>query len=49
MVLAMAAFLTISLSACSQGKQTKDNIEMKKVLVAYFGAVENFRGSLRQA
>ena len=38
MVLAMAALLTISLSACSQGKQTKDNIEMKKVLVAYFSA-----------
>ena len=37
-VLAMAALLTISLSACSQGNKTKENKEMKKVLVAYFSA-----------
>jgi len=36
-VLAMAALLTISLSACSQGNK-KENKEMKKVLVAYFSA-----------
>ena len=47
-VLAMAALLTISLSACSQGKQTKDNIEMKKVLVAYFSASGVTKGVAQQ-
>ena len=36
-ILAMAALLTISLSACSQSNK-KENKEMKKVLVAYFSA-----------
>ena len=36
-VLAMAALLTISLSACSQGEKTKESKQMK-VLVAYFSA-----------
>ena len=34
----LAALLTISLSACSQGNKTKENKQMKKVLVAYFSA-----------
>ena len=33
----LAALLTISLSACSQGNK-KENKEMKKVLIAYFSA-----------
>ena len=44
----MAALLTISLSACSQGKQTKENNEMKKVLVAYFSASGVTKGAAEQ-
>ena len=47
-ILAMAALLTISLSACSQGKQTKENNEMKKVLVAYFSASGVTKGAAEQ-
>ena len=47
-VLAMAALLTISLSACSQGNKTKENKEMKKVLVAYFSASGVTEGVAKQ-
>ena len=47
-VILMAALLTISLSACSQGKQTKENNEMKKVLVAYFSASGVTKGAAEQ-
>lgn len=44
----MAALLTISLSACSQGNKTKENKEMKKVLVAYFSASGVTEGVAKQ-
>ena len=34
----LAALLTMSLSACSQGNKIKESKEMNKVLVAYFSA-----------
>ncbi len=37
-VIIMVALLAICLSACSQANKTKENKEMKKVLVAYFSA-----------
>lgn len=37
-VFIMAALLAMSLGACSQGNKTKENKEMKRVLVAYFSA-----------
>ena len=43
----MAALLTISLSACSQGNK-KENKEMKKVLVAYFSASGVTEGVAKQ-
>ena len=46
-VLAMAALLTISLSACSQSNK-KENKEMKKVLVAYFSASGVTEGVAKQ-
>ena len=46
-VLAMAALLTISLSACSQSNK-KENQEMKKVLVAYFSASGVTKGAAEQ-
>ena len=46
-VLAMAALLTISLSACSQGNK-KENKEMKKVLIAYFSASGVTEGVAKQ-
>ena len=46
-VLAMAALLTISLSACSQGNK-KENKEMKKVLGAYFSASGVTEGVAKQ-
>ena len=47
MVLAMAALLTISLSACSQGEKTKESKQMK-VLVAYFSASGVTEGVAKQ-
>ena len=44
-VLMMAALLTMSLSACSQKKESK---EMKKVLVAYFSASGVTKGVAQQ-
>ena len=44
----LAALLTISLSACSQGNKTKENKEMKKVLVAYFSASGVTEGVAKQ-
>ena len=44
-VMMMAALLTMSLSACSQKKESK---EMKKVLVAYFSASGVTRGVAQQ-
>lgn len=38
MVMMLAALLTMSLNACSQGTKIKESKEMKKVLVAYFSA-----------
>ena len=46
-VLAMAALLTISLSACSQGEKTKESKQMK-VLVAYFSASGVTEGVAKQ-
>ncbi len=46
-ILAMAALLTISLSACSQSNK-KENKEMKKVLVAYFSASGVTEGVAKQ-
>jgi len=46
-VLAMAALLTISLSACSQSNK-KENKEMKKELVAYFSASGVTEGVAKQ-
>ena len=46
-VLAMAALLTISLSACSQSNKKETN-EMKKVLVAYFSASGVTKGAATQ-
>ena len=46
-VLAMAALLTISLSACSQGEKTKESKQMK-VLVAYFSASGVTEGIAKQ-
>ena len=43
----LAALLTISLSACSQGNK-KENKEMKKVLVAYFSASGVTEGVAKQ-
>ena len=43
----MAALLTVSLSACSQGNKTKENKD-KKVLVAYFSASGVTRGVAQQ-
>ncbi|MBR4926331.1 MAG: NAD(P)H-dependent oxidoreductase [Prevotella sp.] len=47
-VFAMAALLTISLSACSQGNKTTENKEVKKVLVAYFSASGTTEGVAKQ-
>ena len=47
-VLAMAALLTISLSACSQSYKQKENKQMKKVLVAYFSASGVTEGVAKQ-
>ena len=44
----LAALLTISLSACSQGNKTKENKQMKKVLVAYFSASGVTEGVAKQ-
>jgi len=44
----MAALLTISLSACSQGNKTKESKEMEKVLVAYFSASGVTKGVAQQ-
>ena len=44
-IMMMAALLTMSLSACSQ---TKENKEMKKVLVAYFSASGVTKGVAQQ-
>jgi flavodoxin len=44
----LAALLTISLSACSQGNKTKENKHMKKVLVAYFSASGVTEGVAKQ-
>ena len=38
LTLIMAALLTLSLGACAQNKQQKENKEMKKTLVVYFSA-----------
>ena len=46
-VLAMAALLAISLSACSQGEKTKESKQMK-VLVAYFSASGVTEGVAKQ-
>ena len=46
-VLAMAALLMISLSACSQGEKTKESKQMK-VLVAYFSASGVTEGVAKQ-
>ena len=46
-VLAMAALLTISLSACSQSNKQKENKQMK-VLVAYFSASGVTKGVAEQ-
>ena len=43
----LAALLTISLSACSQGNK-KENKQMKKVLVAYFSASGVTEGVAKQ-
>ena len=43
----MAAFLTISLSACSQANKTKENKDLK-VLVAYFSATGVTKGVAQQ-
>ena len=44
----LAALMTISLSACSQGNKTKENKQMKKVLVAYFSASGVTEGVAKQ-
>ena len=44
-IMMMAALLTMSLSACSQKKESK---EMKKVLVAYFSASGVTKGVAQQ-
>jgi ABC-type Zn uptake system ZnuABC Zn-binding protein ZnuA len=44
-IMMMAALLTISVSACSQKKESKD---MKKVLVAYFSASGVTKGVAQQ-
>ena len=46
--LMMAAFLTMSLSACTQGNKVKESKEMKKVLVAYFSASGVTKGVAQQ-
>ena len=46
-IMMMAALLTVSLSACSQGNKTKENKD-KKVLVAYFSASGVTRGVAQQ-
>jgi len=48
LVMMMAALLTMSLSACSQGNKTKESKEMKKVLVAYFSASGVTKGVAQQ-
>ena len=46
-LIALVALLTISLSACSQSNK-KENMEMKKVLVAYFSASGVTEGVAKQ-
>ena len=48
MVMMLAALLTMSLSACSQGTKIKESKEMKKVLVAYFSASGVTKGAAEQ-
>ncbi|MBO7499076.1 MAG: NAD(P)H-dependent oxidoreductase [Bacteroidaceae bacterium] len=47
-VLIMTALLAVSLSACSLGNKSKENKEMKKVLVAYFSASGVTKGVAQQ-
>lgn len=44
----MAALLTLSLSACSQRNEQKENTKMNKVLVAYFSASGVTKGVAQQ-
>ena len=47
-IMMMAALLTMSLSACSQGNKAKESKEMNKVLVAYFSATGTTKGVAQQ-
>ena len=47
-IMLLAALLTMSLSACSQGNKAKENKEMKRVLVAYFSASGVTKGVAQQ-
>ena len=47
-VMMLAALLTMSLSACSQGNKTKESKDMNKVLVAYFSASGVTKGVAQQ-
>ena len=47
-VLMMAAFLTMSLSACTQGNKVKESKEKEKVLVACFSASGVTKGVAQQ-
>ena len=48
LVMMMAAFLTMSLSACTQGNKVKESKEMEKVLVTFFSASGVTRGVAQQ-
>ena len=47
-VLAMAALLAVSLSACSQGNKAEKKVKAKKTLVAYFSASGVTEGVAKQ-
>ena len=44
----MAALLTLSLGACTQNKQQKENKDMKKTLIVYFSATGTTRAAAQK-
>ena len=49
LTLILAALLTLSLGACAQNKQQKENKEMKKTLVVYFSATGTTKAAAQRS